>query len=173
MVALVSAKKMAALALCLASLVAAGARDAAARAAGARPAAAAQRRTKPRAAARRKVSQPTKREGSAGLSTWGGEHVRLTEREGGASLEFDCAGGEITRPLRPDAEGRFDLPGTFTRKSPGARRVGLTPAARPARYSGRVEGQTMTLTVTLAETDQPPETYTLTRGGAGRLGKCY
>lgn len=173
MVALVGAKKMAALALCLALLAAAAGREAAACAAGARPSLAAQRRAKPRAAARRKVSQPTKREGVAGVATWGGEHVRLTEREGGASLEFDCASGEITRPLRPDAEGRFDLPGTFTRKSPGPRRVGLTPAARPARYSGRVEGQTMTLTVTLAETDQPPDTYTLTRGSVGRLGKCY
>ncbi len=105
---------------------------------------------------------------------WGGPHVRLNVREGGggAELEFDCARGEIVEPLKPDADGRFDLPGTFTRQSPGPIRVGLTPSARPARYSGRVEGRTMTFSIKLTDTDQETETFTLTRGSEGRLWKC-
>ena len=102
---------------------------------------------------------------------WGGAHVRLNVRGGGAELEFDCARGEITAPFETDAAGRFDLPGTFRREGASIR-VGKTPGSRPARYSGRVEGRAMTLTVKLTETDQTPDTYTLTRGSEGRLWKC-
>jgi hypothetical protein len=126
---------------------------------------AAQRRTK------RKMSKRTT-EGEVRHGVWGGPHVRLTVREGGAALEFDCARGEISEPLKTNTEGRFDLQGIFTRQGPGPIRVGLTPPSRPARYVGRVEGRTMTFSIKLTDMNRETETFTLTRGSEGRLRKC-
>ena len=103
---------------------------------------------------------------------WGGPHVRLSMSEGAIQVEFDCANGTINAPLGTDAQGRFDMPGTFVREGPGPIRVGRTPSARSARYSGRIEGKTMTLIVNLTEPDEALGTYTLTQGSEGRLWKC-
>jgi hypothetical protein len=138
---------------------------------GASRADAGQRRVKSHGRARRKKIVREK-EGDVAEGLWGGAHVRLNVREDGAGLEFDCARGEISAPFKTDAEGRFDLPGTFTRQSPGPIRIGITPSAQPARYSGRVEGETMTLSLKLTGTDKALDTYTLTRGSEGRLRKC-
>ena len=85
---------------------------------------------------------------------WGGPHVRLSMSEEGIQIEFDCAHGTINTPSGTDAQGRFDVPGTFVREGPGPIRVGRSPGARSARYSGRIEGKTMTLNVNLTEPDQ-------------------
>ncbi|MFN2481264.1 MAG: hypothetical protein ABR554_07340 [Pyrinomonadaceae bacterium] len=169
-------KRLFAVAACLALLAAASAAWVEAARAGGEPgfkgaprADAAQRRKKSRAWRRKKIVR--EQEGGAVGGVWGGAHVRLSAREGGAALAFDCARGEITAPFKTDAEGRFDLPGTYTREAVSIR-IGKTPAARPARYSGRVEGQAMTLVVKLTDTDQSPGTYTLARGSEGRLWKC-
>ncbi|MDT5294095.1 MAG: hypothetical protein QOJ76_975 [Acidobacteriota bacterium] len=103
---------------------------------------------------------------------WGGEHVRLNVRAGGGVLEFDCARGEVSAPFALDGEGRFDLPGTFTREAPGPIRINRQPTASPARYSGRVAGQTMTLSIKVEGADAEPDTYTLTRGSEGHVFKC-
>lgn len=103
---------------------------------------------------------------------WGGQHVRMELGEEGARLEFDCARGQIDAPFETDAEGRFDLPGTYTRHGPGPIRLGKTAPARPARYEGRVEGARMTLRVRLAGADKPLGEYTLARGSEGKVFKC-
>lgn len=104
--------------------------------------------------------------------SWGGNHLRLSVRGDGADLEFDCAHGSISAPFVLDAEGGFDLPGTYTREGPGPIRIGREPTARPARYAGRVEDSRMTLTVKLEGSDKSLANYTLTRGDEGRVVKC-
>ena len=46
------------------------------------------------------------------------------------------------------------------------------PDSHPARYTGQVEGQTMKLTVTLTDTGDTFDPYTLTQGDSGRIMKC-
>jgi hypothetical protein len=131
---------------------------------------AAQRRAARRKAGRRvkqHVEESRVREGA-----WGGEHVRLRVSAGGGTLEFDCAHGEVSAPFVLDREGRFDLSGTLTREGPGPIRIGRLPSAAPARYSGRVEGETMTLSVKVEGADRDADTYTLTRGSDGHVFKC-
>ncbi len=135
-----------------------------------RVAADAQRRRAPRRKAKRRMSKQVQTR-YVPEGTWGGPHVRLQVREGGAEIEFDCAHGEIGAALTTDAEGRFDLPGTFAREG-GPVHVGRERSGRPARYSGRIEGQTLTLTVRLTDTDQALDTFTLTHNSEGRLWKC-
>jgi hypothetical protein len=128
-----------------------------------------QRRTT-RRRARKKMSKQTT-QGYVEQGVWGGAHVRMMVREGGVALEFDCARGEIGETLKTDAEGRFDLPGTLTREAVSIR-VGIRPVARSARYVGRVEGRTMTLSIRITDTDREVQTFTLTRGNEGLLRKC-
>jgi len=103
---------------------------------------------------------------------WGGPHLEMEVTEAGARLELDCARGSIGEPLNLDAGGRFDLKGTYVQEQPGPEREGEGQEGAPARYKGRVEGKTMTLTITLLEGDRSVGTYTLTRGKRGRLWKC-
>src|ERR671927_1073079 len=122
--------------------------------------AAAQRRR----AAKRRAAAVRKVEGGVSEGLWGGAHLRMSVGREDASLEFDCARGQITAPFKTDAGGRFDLPGTYTREGPGPIRIGREPKPRPARYAGRVEGSRMTVTVTLEGSSEPLGQYTLTRG---------
>jgi hypothetical protein len=107
-----------------------------------------------------------------GAGTWGGDHIRLVVREGGADVQYDCAHGEIAGPLELNKDHRFDVRGTFVRQGPGPIRIGRDPVPRPARYEGKVNGRKLTLTVTLTDTSQAVGTFTLTRGRDGRLWKC-
>ena len=61
---------------------------------------------------------------------WGGRGIALTVEDSGAKIEMDCAHGRITGRLVLDADGRFELPGTFTRERPGPvhMHVGLVTA---------------------------------------------
>ncbi len=55
---------------------------------------------------------------------WGGKHLSLEVTESGANLQFDCARGRISSPLKLDDKGHFELEGVFVRERPGAVRVG-------------------------------------------------
>lgn len=160
---------------CLTLLLCAGARAAPSHASVARfrdatRAFASQSRTARRVRKKRMNNRTNK--ASVGVGVWGGAHVRMNVRDGGADVEFDCAHGSLGGPLLPDAEGRFDVEGTYVGEGHGPIRIGREPSARPARYTGRVEGRTMTLRVKFADGSQEPDAFTLTRGSEGRLWKC-
>src|ERR1051326_6119587 len=95
---------------------------------------------------------------------WGGDHVRMEVGENGVNFEFDCGAGQTVGAVVPDAEGRFDVKGTFNAEHAGPVRRGEGVNTRPARYKGRVRGDTLTLTVTLEGSAEEGNTYTLTRG---------
>jgi hypothetical protein len=116
---------------------------------------------------------------------WGGPHVRLDVTEKGATAEFDCAHGTVDERIVPGADGSFSARGTFVGERGGPSRdtsavdesgrraaPGKHADGQAARYSGRVEGETLTLTVTLADSGRVVGTFTLKRGSAGRLFKC-
>jgi len=102
--------------------------------------------------------------------TWGGEHVILEVSKNGGMLELDCAHGEITQPLVLDKRGSFDVTGTFTPEHGGPIRKDEHTPAEPARYSGHVEGNTMSLTIIRGQ--ETIGTYNLTHGSHPMLRKC-
>jgi hypothetical protein len=109
--------------------------------------------------------------GSDDGETWGGEHVNLVMKSGGADLEFDCAHGKITAPVKPNAQGHFDLQGTFHREGGPVRLDGPT-AGQPVRYVGQMNNDTITFQIHFTSPDETSESFTLTRGREGRLRKC-
>src|SRR6185503_15761872 len=119
-------------------------------------------------------SSPIGPEDRLPTGTWGGEHVALEVTAEAGRLEYDCAHGDLGEPLVVDRSGRFDVTGTHTPEHGGPVREDEKLASHPARYVGRVDGNRMTLTVTVTVTNAAETlgTFTLTRGEAGRLLKC-
>lgn len=105
------------------------------------------------------------------IGTWGGDHVLLEIAAGGASLELDCAHGAVEGPIRLDGEGRFDVPGTYVQERGGPVREGQEDS-RPARYTGSVEGKTMTLTIAVGDGGETLGPFELVHGRSARLTKC-
>ena len=103
---------------------------------------------------------------------WGGHHVSAKVTPQGATLEFDCARGNMLEPIKANAKGEFTARGTYTPERGGPISRDNPPPDLPATYKGSIDGDTIRLEIVLAEKDQAPEPFTLTRGKVGRLVKC-
>ena len=104
--------------------------------------------------------------------TWGGEHLAFTVTESGAHAEFDCASGDITQPLTTDAEGRLTVEGTYVREHGGPARDDEQTVRKRARYSARIDGKTLTLDITLVDSNEHVGPFTLTHGAEPVVHKC-
>ena len=102
--------------------------------------------------------------------TWGGPHIQMTVESQGATLEMDCAHGAITEPMVLGKDGRFRASGTYSPEHGGPAREG-EETARPAIYTGRVEGETLGLGIAY-ESGEIVGTFGLAHGRASRLTKC-
>jgi hypothetical protein len=103
---------------------------------------------------------------------WGGDHIIIDVTDGGAKIMYDCAEGVIEQPIETDDNGRFDVRGAHIRNHGGPVRSDEKPDRHRARYAGRVNGKTMTLTVTLADTNETIGTFSLTYGERPELKRC-
>ena len=108
--------------------------------------------------------------GAVATGAWGGEHIVLRVSEKGADVEFDCAHGQVTQPITLDKHGDFDVAGTFTPEHGGPMRRDEKAPSASARYSGHVDGDTMSLTITLGK--EKVGIYTLNRGSRAHVTKC-
>jgi hypothetical protein len=107
---------------------------------------------------------------SLATGVWGGQGIALQVSAKGADVEFDCAHGQIPQPIKLDKHGDFEVTGTFTAEHGGPVRRGETLQPAPARYSGHVDGDTMSLTATLDK--RQVGSYKLTRGSQGHITRC-
>jgi hypothetical protein len=92
--------------------------------------------------------------------------------EEGARIEYDCAHGTVSEPLKLDSQGKFSAKGTHFRERGGPQRADDENKGEPVIYSGTTDGKTATLTVTNSVTDEVIGTFTLTLGKRSRLTKC-
>jgi hypothetical protein len=111
-------------------------------------------------------------EGRVEIGPWGGEHLRVDVTPLGGTTEYDCAHGTIDEALVADRDGRFSASGTHTFEHGGPIRNDELPNRHPARYDGRVTGDTLQLTVTVTDTQQIIGSFMLSRAAAPRLLKC-
>src|SRR5262249_39587893 len=93
---------------------------------------------------------------------WGGQHISIKVGANVATIEYDCARGVIDGPLVVDSNGNFNLHGTHRPERGGPVRADEEPRQIPANYTGSIKGNTMTLTLKLADSDE--ETFTLEKG---------
>ena len=101
---------------------------------------------------------------------WGGQHIRFEVTDGGARIEYDCAHGTVEGKILVDSAGRFNVAGAHYREHGGPMREGEGSSGQPVRFTGRVGGSLMSLTVTRGR--ETIGTYTLTRDSEGRVFKC-
>jgi hypothetical protein len=115
---------------------------------------------------------PQGRDTDASPDVWGGRDISMEVTPQGAAVEFDCAHGNLLEPIKANAKGEFAARGTFTPEHGGPITLANPPRDLSAIYKGTIAGGTMRLEVVLADKDQQPEPFTLTRGKAGRVRKC-
>ena len=112
--------------------------------------------------------------------TWGGEHIGIVVDPSlsstAALVEFDCATGRIDWPFTLGADGRFDATGVYIQGHGGPVREGdpQPQDVHPARYSGTVRGEVMSLDVMRLDdpTAHAPQHYTLRKGANPHVFKC-
>jgi hypothetical protein len=101
---------------------------------------------------------------------WGGAHARLDVQASTARVELDCGHGTIEGALRLGRGGRFRANGSY--QSERGPSVGEGDAeGRPARYSGMLKGNVLTLRI-LTEDGQQLGPFQLERGARAELVKC-
>jgi len=100
--------------------------------------------------------------------TWGGENAGLIADDTSAHVHIGCTYGSVHQQIVPDADGRFDVPGE---QNITAHPVDLG-VLHPARFSGRITGGRMTLTVTLTDTTVTLGPVQLAYGEEPRMGPC-
>ncbi len=103
---------------------------------------------------------------------WGGDHAGLVATPDSGTLEYDCAAGRITEPLRPGSDGRFVAAGTHTPGHGGPVFIGEILPKRPARYTGSIDGDNLSLTVVMTDSNVVVGTFQLMRGRSPHVFKC-
>jgi hypothetical protein len=102
------------------------------------------------------------------VGTWGGDNAGMIVTGADVHVHIGCTLGDATGPIRTDASGRFEVPATYN--------VDAYPIDRgiihPATFTGRIVGETMTLTVTLTDTARVLGPVTLTFGKEPKMGPC-
>jgi hypothetical protein len=104
--------------------------------------------------------------------SWGGQNISMQVTDAGAELQFSCAHGNISQPIALDSKGGFSVKGVFIPETPGPTREDIPPANRPALYSGSVRDQSMTLNLTLTDTDEKMGPFNLEEGRNTNIRRC-
>jgi len=100
--------------------------------------------------------------------TWGGDNAGLIVSDTDVHVHIGCTLGDAVGPIHPDADGRFEATGTYNVDAYPIDR-GIT---HPARFTGQIIEQTMTLTVSLTDTGRLLGPVTLTYGKEPKMGPC-
>jgi hypothetical protein len=106
------------------------------------------------------------------IGAWGGTHIALIVTASDGTVEYDCATGTITEPVRVRSDASFDAAGTFSPGHGGPIQPGEVFPVYPARYAGRIIGDVMTMFVTRTDTAMSIGAYSLQRGMQAQLFKC-
>jgi hypothetical protein len=100
--------------------------------------------------------------------TWGGENAGLIATDSTVHVHIGCTLGDVSGRRYVDAAGYFEGTGLYN--------VDAYPVDRgilhPARFSGRITGRTMILTVALTDTTRQLGPVLLTYGKEPRMQAC-
>jgi len=106
------------------------------------------------------------------IGVWGGDHIGMVVSDSTATLDYDCAHGTIDEPIITDDNDEFEVSGIHVFEHGGPIRIDEVPDEHPALYKGHIEGNVMTLEVTLTDTEVVFGTFTLNLGANPNVYKC-
>ena len=98
--------------------------------------------------------------------TWGGDNAGLIVDQTDVHVHIGCTLGDAVGPIKPGPDGRFAATGTYNVDAYPVNR-GIT---HPATFTGRIVGETMTLTVSLNDTARVLGPVTLVYGKEPQMG---
>ena len=102
-------------------------------------------------------------DGVTGL--WGSDDILIEVQNGRTRIYLACADGEIDGTIQLDGNGEFETPGT----------IAIGPIVREslvAEYSGRVRGDTLTIRITVADSDASFGPFDAIRGQSSQIVQC-
>lgn len=102
---------------------------------------------------------------------WAGDGFALRTTTKGYVVQGRCAAGKIPAPVYPDASGGFQADGYFNRYSSGYRLSDIAPRDTPARFTGAVKGDSLSLGMAVAG-KAGEERFVLKRGAKIAFPKC-
>jgi len=106
------------------------------------------------------------------LGTWGGEGGGLIVGDTSMHLHVGCTYGDVSGRVPVDAEGRFDVAGSYMLR---AYPITVGPTV-PARFTGHIDGDRITITATVDDTVTHQTVVRgpvqLTLGEDPKLGPC-
>jgi hypothetical protein len=95
-------------------------------------------------------STPAVSNGALETGTWGGDSAGMIVGDTAMHLHIACTFGDVSGRVAVDADGRFDVGGSYLLR---AYPIAVGPML-PARFVGRVQGNTAVVTVTVNDTVQ-------------------
>jgi hypothetical protein len=100
---------------------------------------------------------------------WGGERIGLFVDQTSVTFLFDCAGGRVDHPITLDANGSFDVVGTYT----GAGNiVNADHSPHPARYVGHATRTRIDVTRTILDGTDAGVSFSAIRGAPPMIVAC-
>lgn len=111
-------------------------------------------------------------DGRLPLGTWGGDSAGLIVSDTAVHLHIGCTYGDVSGRIPVESNGHFDVAGTYMLR---AYPIAVGPSV-PARFVGRLDGSTVTVTVTVDDTVQHQTVVrgpvVVRYGDEPRLGPC-
>jgi hypothetical protein len=115
---------------------------------------------------------PVPADGKVPLGTWGGDNAGMIVGDTAMHLHVGCTFGDVSGRIAVDANGRFDVVGSYVLR---AYPVTVGPSL-PARFVGRIDGSVATVTATVNDTVQHATVVKgpviVQQGESPRLGPC-
>ena len=104
------------------------------------------------------------------VGTWGGREASLVLTISGGTMSYPCGASTIDSTWALSPTGQFTAVGQYFFGGGPVPPQGGTP--HPARYSGQVQGDALTLTITLTDLSQTLGPFHLFRGGPPVVQMC-
>lgn len=82
------------------------------------------------------------------LGTWGGDGAGIVATDSATHIHIGCTFGDVVGRVVLDADGRFNVSGSYMLR---AYPIAIGPTV-PAQFSGRVVGPTLTIVVAVNDT---------------------
>ena len=116
--------------------------------------------------------QPPTNDGFLALGTWGGDNAGLIATNSLTHVHIGCTFGDVVGMVALDGNGRFAREGSYRLR---AYPVAVGPTL-PARFSGSVQGNTLTLAIAVNDTVEKRLVLlgpvTVVFGKDGNMGPC-
>ena len=87
-------------------------------------------------------------DGALALGNWGGDGAGMIVGDTAMHLHIKCTYGDVSGRIPVDADGRFDVAGSYMLR---AYPIAVGPTV-PARFTGRLDRTSVTITVTANDT---------------------